>query len=991
MVETTTKRISLEVTSPAAKLTGLTQASRALTSLNERLLKTNTLIDALSGGTGIGRLGSAAESSASRATAAIARITASAQTANAAMNRIGLGGGTGGGNGQRPDRWLNRGTHGWTPQGFAQNTLTVGAWMGAASVWFKGMELAEHSVSRMMELQKQTAVLRQTFRGVGGSASELADDVLKLAAAEGRGTEEAMKASIHWTRLGLDRRQAAEATRVSLIAANVAEMTAEEATEKLASVMATYNLQASELNGTLGMLARTSQTYRVTTNDLLNGLARVSNIAKQSGMSLAELQGIMGAMVQKTGLSGERVANALQIFLNRVNNPGVQEFFERRYNTHLAGNAADFQKIYAIYQKVSADEQREIRLRVGTPRQSNVFSAFMETYPQMTTAAISSLTNLNAAEEENIKVTNTASAAVERLKASWDRLINSPSANRQIAGGLNVVSGSLAAIDNILGGSSGEAPTPTYFNPEGANWKGLLTEGMLASARITGIPGTLKLLAPKQYAMLDNYIKENLGITKTPTAEGDIFQSHMNDIIAHSRAAEGYGLSVEMAKRNGDKTGEADSVTKRKEQLAIAKQLTDEEIKRLNVVLAAEKNQDKRKIIEREILEAKHGAVALDYQELDLIDRTEMKVEQMTRIMTAQKLLAQDIGTTLKNISLPKWVEESVSTSGQLAMTRQMLSIGEKKQAGAGENADLWESTLDALRKQALNLEMRQRYLESPVAGFYQREQSNLGVASKMAGFEIEGHGVGLSEGEKLLDKRKWLAQEQSRFGDVDKMNEAQLARAAAITNSLKETELSLQERILKIDKERHQVMIETQREFQKSLITAGPGELLRKMATSSLMKGGKISAGEFFSLSGEMRGDAYNLMGGEGMARLNQERKALSGQGRSVSSVQQSVWSGESFAAKIGVALEHRLSVGADAAAKVANHMSAAAASALAIENALANAARSVGAPPAVAPSAAPVPQAIGTHSTVTDYSGNHGWQPNAAQRAALAFAGVQ
>ncbi len=306
--DSVSKRITLDVTSPAAKLTGITQASKALGLLNERILRTNTLVDALSGNLGIGRLGSAAESAASRATAAINRVTASISTANSAMSRLGIGGGSGGaGNAGSHDRWLRRGLHGFTRAGFGSNLASVGSWGLAAGLWWKGGELIESSLKRGMELQRQTAVLRQTFRGVGGSASELADDVLKLAAAEGRGTDEAMKAATHWSRLGLDRRQAAEATRVSLIAANVGEMPAHEATEKIASVMATYNLNASELNGTLGMLSRTSQTFRVTTGELFNGLSRVSNVAKESGMSLAQLQGIMGAMVQQTGQSGERV------------------------------------------------------------------------------------------------------------------------------------------------------------------------------------------------------------------------------------------------------------------------------------------------------------------------------------------------------------------------------------------------------------------------------------------------------------------------------------------------------------------------------------------------------------------------------------------------------------------------------------------------------------------------------------------------------------
>src|SRR5262249_35342940 len=156
----------------------------------------------------------------------------------------------------------------------------------------------------------QTARLSQVFRGVGGDANQLADDTLKLAAAEGRGTDEAMASAIAWSRLGLTRREVNEATKVSLMAANGAGISAREATQSLSSIMAGFNLQVSELAPALGILNQESNTYRVTVAELLQGLSRVSGIAQQAGMSLAQLTGILTVSVQKTGQTGANMANA---------------------------------------------------------------------------------------------------------------------------------------------------------------------------------------------------------------------------------------------------------------------------------------------------------------------------------------------------------------------------------------------------------------------------------------------------------------------------------------------------------------------------------------------------------------------------------------------------------------------------------------------------------------------------------------------------------
>jgi len=67
-----------------------------------------------------------------------------------------------------------------------------------------------------------------------------------------------MESAIAWSRLGLNRVQVNEAVRVSLVAANVAELSAGEATKHLSALMAAYGLSVAELDGVLGMLNNTS-------------------------------------------------------------------------------------------------------------------------------------------------------------------------------------------------------------------------------------------------------------------------------------------------------------------------------------------------------------------------------------------------------------------------------------------------------------------------------------------------------------------------------------------------------------------------------------------------------------------------------------------------------------------------------------------------------------------------------------------------------------
>ena len=66
-----------------------------------------------------------------------------------------------------------------------------------------------------------------------------------------------MASATEWARLGLTRVQVNEAVRVSMVAANVAMISTEEATQQLSSLMKIYHLQVGDLNGVLGELTNT--------------------------------------------------------------------------------------------------------------------------------------------------------------------------------------------------------------------------------------------------------------------------------------------------------------------------------------------------------------------------------------------------------------------------------------------------------------------------------------------------------------------------------------------------------------------------------------------------------------------------------------------------------------------------------------------------------------------------------------------------------------
>jgi TP901 family phage tail tape measure protein len=120
------------------------------------------------------------------------------------------------------------------------------------------------------------------------------------------------------------------AVRMSLMAANVAELTAAQATQKLSGIMLAYNLRAKDLGSVLGQLNQVSNTFSVRNADLLEGLSRTAAFARQARLPFAELVGLLRATVGANGQSGANIGNAIKSITVALSNPATQEMLRRR-------------------------------------------------------------------------------------------------------------------------------------------------------------------------------------------------------------------------------------------------------------------------------------------------------------------------------------------------------------------------------------------------------------------------------------------------------------------------------------------------------------------------------------------------------------------------------------------------------------------------------------------------------------------------------------
>ena len=311
---------------------------------------------------------------------------------------------------------------------FLRNTAKVTLWAASVGVLYKSMELMRYSIERTLEIGEQFRRLDQVFKKVGGSTQDLTSDVMHLAAENGRSTDEAMQSALQWARLGLTRSQINEAVRVSMMAANDANVSAAETTEKLQAVMQTYGLSVGELRGTLSEIVQITNSYNVSTGDMLDGLSRTAAAAKQAGLPLAELMGLLGATVGSTGQSGANIGNAIKSITLALSNPALQQKLRTEYRfesttggEEIKGMSALLSDLYVKYMHLNDAQRQSLLFNVAGRTQANRLSAMLDNYVKAQTLAVNAQLNLNTAEEENKKIKAALITQLRALGSEWER------------------------------------------------------------------------------------------------------------------------------------------------------------------------------------------------------------------------------------------------------------------------------------------------------------------------------------------------------------------------------------------------------------------------------------------------------------------------------------------------------------------------------------------------------------------------------------------
>lgn len=190
-------------------------------------------------------------------------------------------------------------------------------WMGATTLFFGAINGAKEMLDviteidgKMITLAKVTGddnALQQTFIDANNAASQF-----------GQTLGSVLDVYAEFARQGVKGNELSQFSNAALIAANVGEIDAKQASEYLTSMSAQWETTGNQAMRQVDSLNEVSNKYATTVEKLAQGQAKAGSTAKSMGLTFDETNGIIGALTAKTKQSGDEIGNFMKATLPKL-------------------------------------------------------------------------------------------------------------------------------------------------------------------------------------------------------------------------------------------------------------------------------------------------------------------------------------------------------------------------------------------------------------------------------------------------------------------------------------------------------------------------------------------------------------------------------------------------------------------------------------------------------------------------------------------------
>ncbi len=450
-------------------------------------------------------------------------------------------------------------------------------WQIAATVVMQAINLVRNAFESLNEtlVNTEKATIEITrILNENISDQEVASELYDLAERYGQTFENVSEAATNFARAGYEWTDVIKLAEGAVLALNVAELDATQASDGLIAILKQFKLPVEEIYSVVDMLNKQADSAPVSTEKLLLALQKAGSYADQANLSLKETVAIITALSGATNASGQQLGTAVKSLLAYTTKSNSLDVYAS-LSDNMAAIVAEYRKgaasILDVWQGLSSEinnlsaEQADklaeyAESDIGSSLESALSEEMGEIYDNITgvydTAGtyrknyfIALMKNMDDVKEsmqslegyagysaaENLKQLNTYEAKVNSLKAQWQKLANDEQGILALKKGLvDVGSAALDVVDKLGGIST----ILTFL--------GVLGGEILAGVLVKGIVKlvqNIKLVV----AALTTAKAAIAGVFVAIAAVATIFIKAQKELEAGAKAAEEFAESVKFA------------------------------------------------------------------------------------------------------------------------------------------------------------------------------------------------------------------------------------------------------------------------------------------------------------------------------------------------------------------------------------------------------------------------------------------------------------
>ena len=187
-------------------------------------------------------------------------------------------------------------------------------WQVAAALVMRPLNLLRFAVqdigNTLVETEDRVIELKRVL-SENIPNKQISDQLYKIAQQYGQTFDNVSEIALNFARAGMSWAETIQATEAAVLALNVAELDASEASDGLISIMNQFGLEANELTLVIDKLNKTADNFPVTTEKILSALQRTGSAAKNANLDLDETVSLVTALSKATNRSGENIGTAL--------------------------------------------------------------------------------------------------------------------------------------------------------------------------------------------------------------------------------------------------------------------------------------------------------------------------------------------------------------------------------------------------------------------------------------------------------------------------------------------------------------------------------------------------------------------------------------------------------------------------------------------------------------------------------------------------------